>query len=203
MDKRITLYGAKKEKERAERILSTLDLENLSEGKARLKIQEKIDSETLKASILFDGNSVWSQKKIIRNLKQIIKKGTLYRDRETPLLTKYFYNFLHLCCGSIAHYSIHGWIYEYPTVEALRNFFRRNEFGKRVLDHIPVWKTDAIEIVKEIERLLGDGDPKRWIVDLESFAVAGDTEQDARRNALEYLAFRPKLLIENITLDED
>jgi len=43
---------------------------------------------------------------------------------------------------------------------------------------------------------------KRWIIDLESFAVEAETEEDARREALEYLDFRPKLLIENITLDE-
>jgi hypothetical protein len=71
-----------------------------------------------------------------------------------PILSKYFYDFLHLHCGSIAHYNIQGWITEYPTLEDLKQFFKKNEYGKRVLDHIPVWMTDAKRIVEEIERQL-------------------------------------------------
>ena len=67
------------------------------------------------------------------------------------MLSKYFYEFLHLDCGSIAHYNIHGWIAEYPTLEHLKKFFRRNEFGRRVLDYIPYWHTDAKRIVEAIE----------------------------------------------------
>jgi len=71
------------------------------------------------------------------------------------ILTKYFYEFLSLCCGSIAHYNINGWVAEYPTVEDLRAFFQKNEFGHRVLDHVPEWKTDVKIIVREIESILG------------------------------------------------
>lgn len=167
----ITIYGNQKQIEEAKRSLSAITgLAEMSEGEARLKIQTLIDQERLKASISYDGNSVWSRDKIIRNLKQIIKAGTLYRTDQPryipigsmlripaggqPRLTKYFYNFLHLSCGSIAHYNIQGWIAEYPTVDDLRGFFLKNEFGERVLDHLPVWKTDAKKIVEEIERLL-------------------------------------------------
>lgn len=144
-------------------------LSTLSEPDARLMIQNLIDREKLKASILFDGNTVWSFNRIIRNLKQIVKAGKLYSDgtpgevrigmmifpsEVKPILSKYLYNFFHLKCGSIAHYNIHGWISHYPTLEDLRRFFIQNEHGKRVLDHIPPRFTDAKKIVREIEQIL-------------------------------------------------
>lgn len=169
LNKEIVLYGSKKDVEKAKNLLMNITYDN--ESDARLKIQKIIDDENLNANMSFKGNSIWSKKKIIRNLKQIIKAGTLYRKDKPeyfpidsmlrmpaggkPLLTKYFYKFLNLSCGSIAHYNIRGWIAEYPTVEDLRKFFLRNEFGKRVLDSTPVWKTDAKKIVEEIEQLLG------------------------------------------------
>ncbi|MCK4697606.1 MAG: hypothetical protein KAT53_04795 [Dehalococcoidia bacterium] len=149
----ISLYGSKREIEAAEEALNELDTD-LSEGEIRPLIQEIIDQRKLKAAILYDGNSVWSKQRIIRNLRQIVKAGVLYRE-DRPRLSKYFYEFLHLCCGSIAHYNINGWVAEYPTVEDLRAFFLKNEFGRRVLDHLPEWKTDVKIIVREIEGILG------------------------------------------------
>ena len=70
-------------------------------------------------------------------------------------LINYLYKFLSFSCFSIAHYNKYGWIAAYPTISDLRMFFRRNEFGERVLNHIPVWKTDAQIIVREIEQVLG------------------------------------------------
>ena len=142
----------------------------MEEPTARLKIQKLIDKHNIKASILFNGNGVYSKKRILRNLRIIINKGKLYRD-QTPkyfvvgplilppdtgklILTKYFYEFLHLCCGSIAHHNIYGWVTCYPTLEDLKQFFKKNEYGKRVLDDIPWWHTDAKKIVQAIERQL-------------------------------------------------
>ena len=166
----IRLNGSKREIEAAEEALNELDTD-LSEGEIRPLIQEIMEQRKLKAAILYDGNSVWSKKRIIRNLRQIVKAGVLYREDKPSyipvgsmlripstgktILTKYFYEFLHLCCGSIAHYNINGWVAEYPTVEDLRAFFQKNEFGHRVLDHIPEWKTDVKIIVREIESILG------------------------------------------------
>jgi len=177
----IRLIGSEREIEAAEEALNERLAElgmgrlgidtDLSESEIRPQIQTVIDHRKLKVSILYNGNGVWSKQRIIRNLKQIVKAGVLYR-REKPsyipigsmlripsigetILSKYFYEFLHLCCGSIAHYNIRGWVAEYPTVEDLRAFFRKNEFGRRVLDHIPDWKTDVIIIVREIESILG------------------------------------------------
>ncbi len=165
---KISYYGQKKEV--AKEVLSRIpNLMQMTEPEARLKIQDAIDEHNLKASILLNGNTVWSKKKILRNLDLIIKHGTLYRDKHEyvtignllripvggrTVLSKYFYNFLSLACGSIAHYDIHGWILQYPTVDHLKKFFMRNEFGKRVLDGIPFWMSDARRIVEEIERKL-------------------------------------------------
>ena len=167
MDKTIgamRLIGSKREIEAAEEALNELDTD-LSEGEIRPLIQEIIDHSKLKAAILYDGNGVWSKQRIIRNLRQIVKAGVLYREDKPgyipigsmgkTILTKYFYEFLSLCCGSIAHYNINGWVAEYPTVEDLRAFFQKNEFGHRVLDHVPEWKTDVKIIVREIESILG------------------------------------------------
>lgn len=150
IDSRIALYGNKQNIEQAEIILlkNIPQLPTLRESQARIKIQECIDSENIKADILFDGNSVWSKKKIIRDIKRVKKQGM-------EKLTNYLYEFLHLSCGSIAHYNKFGWISTYPTLSDLINFFRRNEFGQRVLNYLPVWKTDAQIIVESIERELG------------------------------------------------
>ena len=167
----IRIIGSKKDVEIAEGALKAIpNLESLPEPEARLVIQRLIDKQKLKAAIVFDGNTVWSMTRILSNLKRIIEHGTLY-DKDKPsfipigsmlrmptvgktILSDYFYQFLHLACGSIAHYNIRGWIAKYPTVEDLRQFFKCNEFGKRVLDYIPSWETDAKRIVEAIETQL-------------------------------------------------
>ena len=150
IDKRVALYGSKKQIQETEIILikNIPQLPTLSESQARLEIQECLDNEKVQVDILFDGNSVWSKKRILRDIKRIKKNGM-------KSLTNYLYKFLSLSCGSIAHYNKYGWIACYPTLDDLRNFFRRNEFGERVLNYIPVWKTDAVRIVGEIEQILG------------------------------------------------
>jgi hypothetical protein len=99
---------------------------------------------------------VWSKDRILKNLEQIIKHGTLYNEDQNkpPVLSHYFYQFLSLDCGSIAHYDIHGWVHKYPTIEHLKQFFKHNEFGKRVLDWIPSERADARAIVQAVEMRL-------------------------------------------------
>lgn len=167
----ITIHGTRKEREKAKKVLSKIrGLEDMPEPEARIKIQDAIDHHKLTATILYNHNTVWSRTRIIRNLNQIMKTGTLYDPRRPSympvgsmlrsptigrtILTQYFYQFLSGICGSIAHYNIRGWVYHYPTVESLKSFFKRNEYGMRVLDWIPGWYTDAKRIVEEIERTL-------------------------------------------------
>jgi len=168
---RIRIIGKKADVEKAETALKAIaDLQSLPEPKARLEIQRIIEEQDLKAHILFDGNTVWNTKPILANLKRIMEHGTLYNGKKPAyvpigsmlrmpvvgecILSDYFYDFLHLECGSIAHYSKQGWVTEYPTVEDLKAFFQKNEFGKRVLDNIPGWMTDAKRVVEEIEQML-------------------------------------------------
>ena len=163
-------YSGPKQEVAKEVVSKILNLMQMTEREVRLVIQDAIDEHNLKASVLVNGNNVWSKKKILRNLDRIIKHGTLYY-KEPPkyvlignlmklpvggktVLSKYFYSFLSLSCGSIAHYDIHGWILQYPTVDDLKKFFMRNEFGNRVLDDVPWWMSDVRRIVEEIERKL-------------------------------------------------
>lgn len=169
---KIRIRGSKKDRETAAKRIQEIEgLLDMHEGQARLAIQKVIDERGLKASILYTGNGVWSRRKILSNLRRIKKAGILY-DKDKPnyvpigsllrmpvvkytILSDYFYAFLHLCCGSIAHYNKAGWVAHYPTIEDLKEFFLKNEYGKRVIDWIPGWKTDVKEIVMDIERELG------------------------------------------------
>lgn len=170
----IRILGSKKEVEKAKAVLNKLSmLKNLREDKARIVIQDAIDEHHLNASILYKGNRVWSRRKILNNLERIIEKGTLFGNKRVrwmhvseticlpetpadfkPVLSKYFYEFLIMCCGSIAHYNLAGWIGIYPTLEDLKRFFLKNEHGKPVSEWIPLWKTDVKRIVEDIERRL-------------------------------------------------
>jgi len=153
---KIAYFGAEKDIKKAAAVLNRhRKLKRMKEGEARLKIQSLIDENNLKATILINGNAMWSKKRILTNLRRIMKQGTLYQqDHEQPILSHYFYEFLTQVCGSIAHFDIQGWIYVYPTLEHLRKFFKCNELGKRVLEWIPEERTDAKAIVEEIENLL-------------------------------------------------
>jgi len=157
MTNRITYYGSEKEISEAIVVLKKHEnLVNMKEAHVRLLIQKLIDEHHLKAAILVNGNRVWSKDRILRNLEGIMKQGTLYNEDQTkpPILSRYFYEFLHLDCGSIAHYDIAGWVHKYPTIEHLKRFFKCNELGKRVLDWIPPERSDARAIVQAAEMRL-------------------------------------------------
>ena len=150
IDSRIAINGNERSVEQAETILlkSIPQLPNLPESQARLRIQDCLDHENIKADILFAGNSVWSKKRILRDIRKVKKQGM-------EKLSDYLYKFLSLSCGSIAHYDRYGWIACYPTINDLRKFFMSNEFGESVLEYLPTWNTDAQQIVKAIEQELG------------------------------------------------
>lgn len=124
----------------------------LREPTARLELQKLIDKHHLKASIIVNGNAVYSKVRILQNLARIMKHGTLYNEdqKKPPILSQYFYQFLHQVCGSMAHYDVWGWVHRYPTIIELKQFFKNNEFGESVLEWIPDWHTDAREIVQAI-----------------------------------------------------
>lgn len=147
---KIAIYGSAKEIEIARAILEQhLPKEQFNENefKARLAIQSLIDEQKIKARILWGGNSVWSKRRIMKDIRIILRKGM-------DAMSDYLYEFFHLCCGSIAHYNKQGWICEYPDIPVLRYFFERNEYGTSVLAHQPCWAADRIEIIKEINQSL-------------------------------------------------
>ena len=106
-----------------------------------------IVEHNLKADILFNGNTVWNTKKLCTDAKRVVNGGM-------AKMTYYLYKFLSLDCGSISHFGKHGWIETYPTVDHLRGFFQKNEFGQKVVDYIPSWYYDARKAAQEIEVIL-------------------------------------------------
>lgn len=147
---KIKIYGSQKNIKKCIEALEGLSTEQLtkSEGEIRKTIANLVQEHNIEADILYDGNSVWNKKKVLFGIKKVKKYGM-------KQMTDYLYKFLSLACGSIAHYDKFGWINNYPTLTALKNFFKRNEFGKNVYDHIPLWHTEAKEIVEEIHKELG------------------------------------------------
>ena len=119
------------------------------EGKDRLMIQEWIGANNFRPSVMYDGNTVVRKDKIVNEFKRLLKQGTLSR------MTDHFYNFLTLDAGSIAHFDKKGWIATYNNdVDWLCDFFLSNEFGRDIVSHQPGWKTDCIEIGKELLTLV-------------------------------------------------
>ena len=124
------------------------EFENCGEGATRIVLMQLIEKHGIKCSVLYSGNTVWNRAKLVKDVKAVVKNGM-------ESMSDYLYKFLSLACGSIAHYNKGGWIDYYPTVDDLREFFRRNEFGERVSNHIPSWHTDAKVAVEDIENVLG------------------------------------------------
>lgn len=150
IDNRVKISGSPQDVENAEKIITENipDLAAKTEAQARLLLMHCVEDNKIRIrSIMFDGNGVCNKQQILKAIRKVKKNGM-------KAMTYELYQFLHLSCGSIAHYNMNGWIQTYPTVCALRNFFKRNEFGERVLNYLPVWRTDAREVVGAIERQL-------------------------------------------------
>ena len=152
--KNINIYGSLKEKDHAISELDTIknkltDNESLD----RVLIQLLIDDRKIKADILYKGNTVWSKDHVLRDIARALnsKPCAIHENGNGDYqLTNYLYQFLTLCCGSIAHYNKYGWIGTYPTKDEFKRFFRANEFGVNIKDHQPNWKTDCINIAERI-----------------------------------------------------
>ena len=111
---------------------------HMTDAEVRLETQNLIDNDRLRASIIYKGHVVWSRRRILLNLYRIIRLGRLGNGK--PVLSKYFYAYIVLVCGSDAHEDINGWVRLYPTIKEFKEFFRKNERGKAVTEYIPEWK---------------------------------------------------------------
>jgi hypothetical protein len=145
---KIMICGSKKDVMYAAAILEKCPGLGVSrEREARQCIQILIDAYGLKATILWDGNTVWGKKRIINDLGQVLQHGM-------AALSDYLYEFFHLCCGSIAHYDKQGWISQYPDIPSLKQFLMCNEIGQDALFYQPNWAADRIEIIQEMYKVL-------------------------------------------------
>lgn len=145
---KITLYGNEKNVNRATALIEDIrELLTDSEPENRLLLQQNV-IDKVRCDIMYDGNGVYSKKKLLKDFNNIIKNGVKYMSDD-------LYEFFHLCCGTIAHYNKSGWIEQYPTIYDIKYLFNRNEYGCSVYDHIPEWKADVKEIIKLMECKLG------------------------------------------------
>ena len=136
--KEIILFGTEKEIRDTEKVMSNLNLSR-DEPTDRLILQEAIDNHNLKTDILYEGNTIVPYKKTLREFRKHNKKGTLDN------LTNYFYKFLHLDCGDMAHCNKNGYIGYYYN-----DFTRvKEEVINRAI--APYWKTDLIRVFQEIK----------------------------------------------------
>lgn len=127
---KISLGGTKDAVRKAAEALDRLTFTD-NEGKDRLLIQQTMDVKNLRASILYNGNIVWPCKRLLKEYQKYSKSGSIEN------LTDFFYDFLHLGCDDIAHYSKQGYIGYYDG-----NF---EEVTKKVIyatTFVPAWHTD-------------------------------------------------------------
>lgn len=68
---------------------------------------------------------------ILRNVKSVLK------HKDISKLNKPTYEFLHLNCGTIAHYSLYGWQDTYKDLRDFVSLFLvHNEYGKKLSEEI-------------------------------------------------------------------
>lgn len=71
----------------------------------------------------------FSKERIVRCIEKVLA------NRNIDLLTQEAYTFIHLHCGSIAHFSIDGWKHTYRDLRDFLHFFLvKNEYGSCLVD---------------------------------------------------------------------
>jgi len=125
--------------------------ENLSgnEAEDRLFLQYFIDRTGFEYDVLYDGNSVYSYKRIMKDFKR-------YLNSEAKDMSEKLYDFFSLNIGTIAHYNKIGWMATYPTIDDVKDLFEKNELGQRVVDYIPKRMTDVKRIVDDMQEILNN-----------------------------------------------
>lgn len=138
-NKRITFFGSNNVIESDKNIIDNLPLTG-NESNDRILIQKCIDNNNLKSEILYEGNTIYSFKKIVKEYRNLQKNGTLDK------LTNKMYLFFTNACGDIAHYNINGFRdYYNNSLENLESkLLGRDTF-------IPRWCSDLDRIFKELK----------------------------------------------------
>lgn len=108
------------------------------EGSDRLLIQKALDEHSGMASVLYDGNTVYASKKLVKELKKMAQTGSLEK------MTDAMYQFLSLNFD-IAHYNKRGFIDYY---DGLWGKFLMETLSYSI-HRIPGWETDVRKIVMD------------------------------------------------------
>lgn len=137
-NKRINIYGNQATINRAVKLIENLDL-NGDETSDRLTIQKCIDDNKIGATILYEGNTIYSFNKILKEYRKLQKEDSL------EFLTKDMYDFFMNACGDIAHYDISGYRYYYS------NSFRKLESEFLSKSHINTRFSDIDRIFKKLK----------------------------------------------------
>lgn len=130
----IDLYGNNSIIQKEKSIIEKLNLTG-NEDKDRLIIQQCIDECNLKSDILYNGNTVYPFKKIVKAYRRLQKGDSLEN------LTNEMYLFFTNVCGDIAHYSLNGYkdYYNY-SIRDLENRFLSNYIYDRCSDRNKIFK---------------------------------------------------------------
>lgn len=154
---KITLYGSTSVTHAEKEIINNLELTG-NESKDRLIIQQCIDDNKLKSNILYDGNTVYSFEKVVKQYRKLQKEDKLNN------MSEYMYHFFTNACGDIAHYDIGGFRAYY------NNSFRNLE--KELLSRdtfIPQWHSDLDKIFKELK--IGKYFKNREFINLDNISL--------------------------------
>lgn len=146
------IYGAKDVNvDKLFQLIDRCDYTEVREPQFRIMLQKWMDDVNCPVAMLINGNCVWPYNKTMRDFRKVVNND------DTSKMTNHLYKFFNLCCGTIAHYDKYGWSQVYSDNRALRSLFKRNEYGRSVVNFMPGWKTDAIRIAKDMEEILERG----------------------------------------------
>lgn len=134
---RVTIYGNSKQVEDASKNIEELNLSG-KEQSDRLIIQQCIDDNNIKASILYNGNIVYPYKKIVNDYRKLQKTNSLEK------MTLDLYHFFMNACGDIAHYNFNGY-------KSYYNYSLRNLEDELLSKNILVRNADVEKIFKALK----------------------------------------------------
>lgn len=134
---RVTIYGNTKQVEEASKNIEELNLSG-KEQSDRLIIQQCIDDNNIKASILYNGNIVYPYKKIVNDYRKLQKTNSLEK------MTLDLYHFFMNACGDIAHYNFNGY-------KSYYNYSLRNLEDELLSKNIHVRNADVEKIFKTLK----------------------------------------------------
>ena len=132
---KIRYTGSTKEQTAMEGLVGTLVLTG-NEGKDRRIIQEALDASNVKkATILYDGNTIYPSKGLVAELKRMKKSNSIAKMSNS--MYQFLMNF------DIAHYNKYGFIDYYNE--------SYSEMAREIFSHIqnPSWRTDVDFILRE------------------------------------------------------